>query len=150
MNKGGRGNVNSRSLRVLSGQGGAGKASDLPPGLPPPPEWLSGKARDYFLRLGAVLAQVGLLTPADGPLFGQFCLCLARIVELEAQVTAEGPVVRSPQGVKPHPAARLAEGYRKQLIALAQQFGLTPKARGSLDVVPQAAQDELARLLEGR
>ena len=151
-NRGGRGNRNPTHLKVLAGNPGKEPIRppvQLPQGVPEPPPWLEGRALELYRRLSEPLARVGLLTEADGPLFAELCLCLARKEQAEAQLSAEGLVVRSPQGVKVHPAVKVAKEYRTAALALAKEFGLTPHARGSLDVAPREVQDELARLLEG-
>lgn len=151
-NKGGRGNRKPRHLKVLEGNPGKaplGAPVQLPPGMPDPPAWLTGRGLDYFHRLGEPLARAGLLTPSDGPAFADLCRCLARLDEAEAIVQAEGMVVTSPQGRKMHPALKAAKEYRQLALALAKEFGLTPRARGSLDVAPPEVRDELVEILDG-
>lgn len=152
LNKGGKGKRTPTTLKVLAGNPGKQPIRppvELPAGMPEPPPWLSGRALELYRRLGEILLAAGLLTVADGPTFADFCHCLARLEEAEALVSREGLVILSPQGKKAHPASKLAKEYRAAVQQWAKAFGLTPQARGSLDVAPPEVKDELAQLLDG-
>ena len=153
MNKGGRGRRTPTSLKVLSGNPGqrpVGEAPDLAPAVPKPPKGLPAGARSYYRKLAPLLAAAGVLTEADGPALADLCLCLHRLREAEAIVEREGLVVQGKDGPKAHPATRLAKEYRAALQAWAARFGLTPHARGGLDVKPAGVKDPLEELLEVR
>lgn len=85
-----------------------------------------------------------------GPALADLALCLHRLREAEAIVEREGLVVQGRDGPKAHPATRLAKDYRQAAQAWAARFGLTPHARGSLDVKPAGVKDPLEELLETR
>jgi len=152
-NRGGRGRRTPTTLKVLSGNPGQRPVNTPPPlpaGVPAPPEDLPEGARVLYEQLAGVLAPVGLLTEADGPALADLALCLHRLREAEAIVEREGLVVQGRDGPKAHPATRLAKDYRQAAQAWAARFGLTPHARGSLDVKPAGVKDPLEELLETR
>ena len=154
MNKGGRGRRTPAHLKALTGNPGQRPINtppELPPGVPAPPEDLPDGARALYEKLAGLLSNVGLLTEADGPALADLALCLHRLRECEAIVEREGLVVQGRDGPKAHPATRLAKDYRQAAQAWARAFGLTPHARGSLDVKPTGGvKDPLEELLEVR
>lgn len=152
-NRGGRGRRTPTTLKVLSGNPGqrpVPTAPDLAPAVPKPPKGLPAGARAYYRKLAPLLAAAGVLTEADGPALADLCLCLHRLAECERLIETEGLTVMGKDGPKAHPATRLAKEYRAALQAWAARFGLTPHARGSLDVKPAGVKDPLEELLEVR
>ena len=141
------------SLVVL--EGNPGRRPVKPPievpaaeGIEPPGELPAG-ARRFWGVLAPVLQRVGLLTEADMPSLADLCMCLHRLQQAEQRIEADGLVVQGLHGPIQHPAVAIAKHYRSAAQAWAKHFGLTPLARGALDLVPKDVRDELAELLEG-
>lgn len=155
-NKGGRGRRTPSHLKAISGNPGKQAPKTPPemkPAIPSLPRGFHKEARKIYNRIAPLLAEAGLLTEADGPALADMCLCLARLEEAERTIEAEGMTVPDGKGgVKRHPATTLAKEYRAAARAWAASFGLTPHARGSLDVKPNTTvlTDPLQALLERR
>lgn len=97
---------------------------ELPPGVPEPPEWLTGEARAEFDRVVAELGGTGLLCRADRGSLAVYCCLWAEFVKA------------SEIGV-PVSIALLAEMRRYSAL-----FGLDPASREKL---PPAKQKEPAK-----
>ena len=154
-NKGGRGRRTPSHLKAISGNPGKQTQTtppDIKAAIPTLPRGFHKEGRKIYNRLAPLLAEAGLLTEADGPALADMCLCLARLDEAEAIIEAEGMTVPDGRGgVKRHPATMLAKEYRAAARQWAASFGLTPHARGSLDVKPTGGPvDPLQALLERR
>ncbi len=148
----------SRELRILKGNPGK---RPLPPSapqprkldkVPPAPTWLGKEAKREYRRLADVLHPIGLLTSADLPVFHTLCSMYGEMVEARREVEKEGrTIVLHDQGGHPikavaNPAVTIARNAAQQLRMLAAEFGLTPNARGrmqmSIDADPVTEEDE--------
>jgi len=120
----------------------AGERLAVPPA---PPARLSPAAAAEWRGLAAVLTDAGTITAADCRALELLAATLATEAEARAVVAVEGFTVPTGDGgAKPHPAVRIMETARGQAAALLRDFGLTPRARASVDPAPAPAADDPA------
>ena len=104
--------------------------------LPNPPPWLSGRARDYYARLGAIAEIAAVITKADGDALGLAAIALEELVEADAIIRQEGAVLRrttaNGEVMYRHPATtQRADAWRRFRDAL-RAFGLDPQSRSGV------------------
>ncbi len=104
---------------------------------PEPPPLLSERAAAEWRQLAPVAVALGTLTEADLRGFELLCHTLATEAEARAVIEAEGYTVpTSGNGLKPRPEVGAMERARVPAARLLADFGLTPKGRRGLDMVP--------------
>ncbi|HEV2038369.1 MAG TPA: phage terminase small subunit P27 family [Candidatus Eremiobacteraceae bacterium] len=107
---------------------------------PAAPDHLSERAKAEWDALALVCTQIGVLTPADLRSLELLAEILAGEGELRALLAAEGMTIPGAAGnSKTHPAARLLESTRNQAQKLLGDFGLTPRGRLGVDLMPAAS-----------
>jgi P27 family predicted phage terminase small subunit len=131
------------TLRAPSGAApAAGERLTVPP---PPPAGLGAEAAEEWRALAPVLVAAGTLAASDLRALRLLCETLATEAGARAVVGAEGFTVPTADGgQKPHPAVRIMETSRAQAAALLRDFGLTPRARGTVDAAPGPLGDDPA------
>lgn len=119
------------------------------PATTDPPDWLQGRALAEWNRVAPELLRLQLLTMVDLPALAGYCSAYARAVDAEAVIAAEGPVLETPQGFKQaRPEVSIARSAWEHVRKFASEFGLTPVARGRLDVPIESGRDSLDEFLE--
>jgi P27 family predicted phage terminase small subunit len=104
---------------------------------PPPPKELSEKAAVIWTALAAAAVGIGTLTAADLPLLGLLVSTMTAEADARATLATEGmTIVAGSGGLKKHPAASIAETARSQALQMMKEFGLSPRARQSVDTTP--------------
>jgi P27 family predicted phage terminase small subunit len=110
---------------------------------PPPPEGLSGDAKAEWRCLAPAAVALGTLTKADLRAFGLLTEMLATAEAARRTVAAAGYTVPTADGgSKPHACVRIMETARGQAHRLLGDFGLTPRGRQGVDVVPPRVKDD--------
>lgn len=130
-------------LKKLNGSPRARKESQqpLPPdGVPKCPEHLDKEAKGYWKNLTALLADMGLLSKADGDMLAMYCQSLARLRQCEAAVNEHGLTYTkyAPDGtvsmIKIRPEQQMAKELYAVVMRLGREFGLSPSSRAHLQV----------------
>lgn len=107
---------------------------------PSPPDDLSPGAAVEWARLAGVLTEVGSLTRADLRGLAMLCELLADVRDLEAQVRRDGYLVPAANGgTKGNPASQALATARAQAHRMLSDYGLNPRARGSVDQAPDGS-----------
>lgn len=108
--------------------------------VPKPPAGLSKAAAAEWAGLAGVLVEVGSLTRADLRNLALLAELLADITALEVDVRRDGYTLETQSGGrKANPAAQALQSARGLAHKLLTDFGLNPRARGSVDQAPEAA-----------
>jgi len=124
------------------------RAKQVPAGdrlleAPPPPPGVSPGAAAEWTRLATDLVAVGTLTAADLRALQLLVETLAAVADLAATIGREGYTVPGAGGgVKSHPALVALAQARAQAHRMLSDFGLTPRARGSVDQAPDGNDDD--------
>jgi P27 family predicted phage terminase small subunit len=143
----------SINLKILEGNPGKRPLTNAPkpaPISPACPKWLPTAAKKIYKELSPILQRLGLLTEVDGTAFADFCLCLARLREAEADIQERGLLVPGDRGLVKNPCCQLARDYRTAAQKWAKRFGLDPASRGALDVYDEGPdKDDMESLLSG-
>lgn len=142
------------ALRVLEGNPSHRPLPNREPkplkGRPRCPSWLSDEAKKTWRELVPQLEAMGLLTRADGHLLAIYCETWAEYQAAVLYLRAFGTVYEAERGVIARPEVGIAQKARVLLRQYAQEFGLTPSARGRMVVPKTQAEDaELEALLNG-
>jgi P27 family predicted phage terminase small subunit len=98
----------------------AGGAKGAVPGAP---DWLPPNAQAEWRRAAPELRDV-LAT------LESYCVAVGQVREYEEIMTAEGRLVATEDGPKPHPAFRMQGAAMREARLLAAELGLTPHRRG--------------------
>ena len=116
------------------------------------PEWLSAEERAVWERVTALLAEMRLLTVADGAQLERYCRYSVRWRQCErimAKFTTDDMLVGglTNEGMRPVIRNAWTESHRlaAELRRIEAQFGLTPAARASLNVIPKPEKPVSAR-----
>jgi P27 family predicted phage terminase small subunit len=106
----------------------AAGALELPPGVPPCPKGLPADARAIWAELAGNEKWRIVLATADA--FGLELLVKHMALERKyARAAQRQPIVKTPFGPKPNPAASEARKEGALVKQLLAEFGLTPSAR---------------------
>lgn len=142
-------------MKILRGTGNGrdsgGRLIPTPPAFeraaPEPAPWLTGPARALWDRLVPDLADLDLLKPGDGPAFECLCSTYADLVEADAILKREGLVAINPQSghIAAHPMVAVRAAARRDIRALAREFGLTPSAEGDLSAPRMPDSEDVRR-----
>jgi P27 family predicted phage terminase small subunit len=112
---------------------------------PLPPSHLSARAASEWRGLARAAVSLGTLTGADLRAFELLAVTLATESEARDVLAREGLTVPTAGGGrKAHPGLRTAETARAQAATLLAAFGLTPRGRQSVDVLPPSPAGDLS------
>lgn len=104
----------------------------------PPPHRLSKYAKVAWKRVAAAAYSLGTLRSTDLEALALLAETMGTEQTLREQIEREGMTVVTAAGnPKTHPAIAALQSTRAQMDKLLGHFGLTPIARGRLDVTPQ-------------
>ena len=101
-------------------------------GKPRVPAWLPNEAKTIWKALIPILAEMRVLTTADGFALSRFCTSYARWQRLVLFLAENGETADDHRVKRLRPEVRIASNLADQISRLEQQFGLTPSARASL------------------
>jgi len=138
-------------LKRLHGTDRSDRRNDAEP-VPPEgtisyPNWLSQAGQAAWENLAPTLIDMGLLTTADVHSFALLCEAYALYVSASETITANGPTYESVNVktgvtmVRQRPEVAIAADAWRRTALMMQQFGMTPSARGRVQV-PKATTDD--------
>lgn len=122
------------------------------PVAPKRPAWLSSQAKKVWNELAPKLERVGCLTKVDGETLALLCTHYAVAKQAAEILKQEGLVDHDERGLaRKHPMLQVLRDNSAAYLKYCQEFGLSPKARGRIDVTePFDEEDQgMARLLSG-
>lgn len=115
----------------------------MPRGLPP-------KAKRFWKDHADKLDQLGLLTEVDGAAFSLMAIHYAVAWSAMERVYAEGLTYLDINGVeRKSPLLQVWRENSAAYLRYAQQFGLTPSARGRLSIPEPPSEDDYEAFLNG-
>lgn len=134
----------------------------MPPAAPPEPDWserfgpvrgdaaqtaVNRRCREVARRgwrtIVPSLDAMGLLAKVDADVLLDYCTCIARLDQVERELSRNGLIFQGERGWQRNGAAITAQGYRQRLKHLEVQLGLTPLARDALRGDTGGASDDL-------
>ena len=130
-----------------------------PAAPPPPPDFLSGYAKEEWVRVSPGLFALGLLTDLDTATLGAYCWAcgvwhdarqaLDRMAELDPKM--KGLLVKGDSGPVQNPLIRIARNAADSMLRAAAEFGMTPVARARISsgVSPPTGPSKFDGLLGG-
>ena len=143
------------ALREIKGTAGKGTYIEQPAPVavyeagdcPMPSDDLDERAREQWLSVCHVLHRAGVLNESDRVAFTQYCLAYSNWSRLQrtfnemaaADPVTHGVLVQGLHSMVKNPLYRELQIASKELMALAQQFGLTPASRGRMYVEEKGA-----------
>jgi P27 family predicted phage terminase small subunit len=105
--------------------------------LPPCPDFLEGKARQEYFRIGRKLERIGVLTEVDELALVSLCQSWAEYIEATEQARKTGMLVKSPSGYPiVNPYVTLANQALKRVRSFLTEFGMTPSSRSRINATP--------------
>lgn len=103
-----------------------------------PPDDLGVAGNKFWNDHFDELERLQLLTEVDLPQFYELCLLMDRIAECQEIMSNEGAWYLTDKGnLLRHPASLQRDKYVAEKMALIRQFGLTPAARNTLQIMPK-------------
>jgi P27 family predicted phage terminase small subunit len=135
----------SSALRAVRGNPGRRRQTKteptVPPGIPDPPEHLSGVALEEWHRLVPILGAAGLLTALDRAALAALCSLWARVVACEEDLQRRGTMLQGmTQRGKPrvypvqNPSLGILRSALPLFLAFAREFGMSPASRSRIQV----------------
>lgn len=117
------------------------------PTAPKCPDWLDDEGREHWRKLVKVLADMRVLTVADGDALAAICNTTARMVRAEQKIRESGgEVVLSPKGFPmQNPWLSIYARCQDQLAKLLAEFGLTPSSRTRVHVVDKKSKESAGK-----
>jgi P27 family predicted phage terminase small subunit len=116
----------------------------------PPPRGMSDRAKLEWRALMPAVLAIGTMSKADLRAFALLATTLAAESEAREAIERDGMVVVGGSGGrKSHPALKAAETARMQAMRLLESFGLTPRGRQSVDVIPDSMGDRARDASDG-
>lgn len=125
------------------------KEPEAPKRAPKCPDWLDAEAKQEWKRFTRNLAEMRILSEADGPAIAAYCQAWSRWVAAEKEIIRVGPLVKGTKGViVTNPLIHVANKAREHMVKLLVEFGMTPSSRSRIKVedgnAPAAPGDDLA------
>lgn len=137
-------------LKIIEGNPGKRAIKEgvkTPPVAPTQPDWktvftgtakgigqLREDAKDEWERIVPVLDHIGLLSTIDSTLLIDYCVCWARLLECEREISRDGLTLETERGWVKHPCTTVGSGYRTQMKFYIGELGLSPSSRGRLEL----------------
>lgn len=133
-------------LKILEGNPGK---RPLPNSHPKPqpvapriPYGIYPRARKFWKEHGPKLERLGILTEVDGPAFTMLAIHWALAFEAARVIRDDGLSTVDENGsVRKHPLLQVLRDNSTAFRLYAAEFGLTPSARGNLDIPEPADGD---------
>jgi P27 family predicted phage terminase small subunit len=99
--------------------------------VPPPPEYLSGYAREEWLRVSPWLYRLGLLTVLDETLLAVYCDAYATW-----RTATEALETFGSDAPERKPLTAIERNAARDMVRVARQFGMTTLGRHQLGLGP--------------
>ena len=131
------------NLKIIEGNPGQRKLNQSEPKpknkAPDCPLWLDEVAREEWNRLAPEMERIGLLTMVDGWIFANACQEYSDILKYRKVMAEEGATythtnVKGEKNVVTRPEAILLYKAQQMLKAYCAELGLTPSARGRMQL----------------
>ncbi len=103
-----------------------------------PPDWLTEKAKEEWLRLAGPMEKAGILKLTDLAMFASYCQAYGEKAELEEALITKNPgggglLCEDKEGrLVLNPLVKYLNARNQELFKLAGEFGLTPATRARL------------------
>jgi P27 family predicted phage terminase small subunit len=111
--------------------------------LPPCPDFLEGRTRKEYYRIGRKLERIGVLTEVDDLALIGLCQSWAEYLETTEQARKTGMLVKSPSGYPiVNPYVVLANQALKRVKSFLTEFGMTPSSRSRVMAAPREDEDD--------
>jgi P27 family predicted phage terminase small subunit len=111
--------------------------------LPPCPDFLEGRARQEYFRIGRKLERIGVLTEVDELALVSLCQSWAEYIEATEQARKTGMLVKSPSGYPiVNPYVTLANQALKRVRSFLTEFGMTPGSRSRISAAEVVDESE--------
>ena len=127
------------AIRKLEGNRSRTPIHDAPrpnPGAPECPGWLTGEARDEWLRVVPSLASIDMLDRMDRSTLAAYCEAWAQFCQASTRIKTEGAVydVATKHGVlkRKSPWVDVRADATQRLLKIATEYGMTPQSRAKL------------------
>lgn len=143
------------ALKELQGNPGKRRLNTNEPkpkaGAPPMPrKRLSPEGQRLWKTLAPKLAELGLITEADGAAFEMLCVHYGVAVQAARQLREDGLTTTDEDGlIRKHPLLQVLRESSTAFRMYAEQFGLTPAARARLRLPAPDEEPSLAEVLFG-
>lgn len=127
-----------------------------PPGpKPDAPEWLDDEGLKLWDKYSYTINRLGLLEFLDSISFGMLCSSIAVLFDMQREFAKDGSytnLVGENGALQINPLCQLIAQQTKAVLALAAEFGMTPRGRinltGSLSCSPEITVDPMEELLK--
>lgn len=126
-----------KAKELLKGNHGAARTGEIVPAFADlnqdPPDYLSQYAKDIYKELYQELKSGGSLKITDYPVFVSFCVEVGMVRESSEQLK-QGLFLTNDKGVFVNPAEKQFRLHSQNLLKLAVELGLSPKARNGVSI----------------
>jgi P27 family predicted phage terminase small subunit len=134
------------SIRMLRGNKGKRPVNPREPQperkAPRCPDHLDAEAKKEWKRLSKLLLKLGVLTEADGMALACLCQTWSTLGKAQRKLNETGLLFKTPSGyVQQSPFVSIVSACGDIVMKLSQEFGLTPAARGRLQIGPIAPEN---------
>jgi P27 family predicted phage terminase small subunit len=110
-------------------------APKFKPTIPTCPPWIGAAGRKEWKRLAPELQRLGLLTSGDYAAFCCLCSAWSDLVEARKDIKENGSTYTTDKGnTVQRPSVGMKNQALKQIKDFAVQFGMTPSARGRIQL----------------
>lgn len=144
------------ALKKLKGNPGKrplnGAEPVVPPGKPTCPKHIAGEGKKEWARSTKLLAEMGLLSKAEGPALALYCQLYERWVEAEANIKKYGMIIPVGENgaLQLSPYVSIANQAMAQMQRLLCEFGLTPSSRSRIRLPPPKKESKLEAFMAAK
>ena len=111
-----------------------------------PPDVLVGQSLAVWREMVKELSAAGVGARVDAWGLACYCIAVADLEEAEADIRKRGTIVRGKQGMVKNPSCSIKKEAMTQIRHFANEFGLTPAARGKVKATPPPKESKWAAL----
>lgn len=141
-------------LKILEGVRADRRVGEIPRSVDAKitcPAYLDDSARAEWDRITPQLEALGILDACDEAAIAIYCDAHSRWLEARKTIAEHGVVTETALGgLKSNPAVSACREAAQQMLAILEQFGCTPLARGRLTVKIEKEIDEFDEFLKKR
>ncbi len=102
------------------------------------PAWLSASSRTHWMTIYPVLEEMGVALQCDALALGLLCDAIADYLAVSDDVAKKGRVAINAAGAEyTRPSVKMMQASWLNILKAAQEFGLTPVARGRVKLEPK-------------
>jgi P27 family predicted phage terminase small subunit len=105
--------------------------------IPEPPPFASERTLEFWPGIVAQLEPLGVVCEADAVAILMLADAMADYVDARDVMKHDGHTIKTPAGIRAHPAVRLQAAAHKRMQEMMDRLGMNPVSRAKLERLPE-------------